>query len=169
MFPIKTILHPTDLSDSSRCAFALASSLAGAQGSRLVVLHVNRHAGPPVAFGAPLGTPPRDEYKEKLSEILHRFRGADPKAPVEYLLAEGNVPETILRVADETGCDLIVMGSHGRSLLGQVLKGSVAKEVVRKARCAVVTVRAPRPAGPVVPPAHVHETGSPAELGSGHP
>jgi nucleotide-binding universal stress UspA family protein len=43
--------------------------------------------------------------------------------------------------ADDTGIDLIVIGTHGRSGLSHVLLGSVAEKVVRKANCPVLTVR----------------------------
>ena len=44
---------------------------------------------------------------------------------------------------DKLGCDLIVMGTHGRSWLKHRLFGSVAEEVVRRARCPVMVVKAP--------------------------
>ena len=43
--------------------------------------------------------------------------------------------------ATDTGIDLIVIGTHGRSGLSHVLLGSVAEKVVRKANCPVLTVR----------------------------
>jgi nucleotide-binding universal stress UspA family protein len=49
-------------------------------------------------------------------------------------------------VAQETGCNLIVMGTHGRTGLGRLLMGSVAEKVVREAPCLVLTAKAPLPA-----------------------
>ena len=46
-------------------------------------------------------------------------------------------------MANQSRCDLIVMGSHGRSGLGRLLMGSVAEAVLRKAPCPVLTVRVP--------------------------
>jgi len=40
-------------------------------------------------------------------------------------------------------CDLIVMGTHGRTGLGRLLVGSVAEEVLRKAVCPVLVVKTP--------------------------
>ena len=48
----------------------------------------------------------------------------------------------ILRLADEIGADLIVMGSRGRSGLSNVLLGSVAERTLRLATCPVVPVKA---------------------------
>jgi nucleotide-binding universal stress UspA family protein len=55
----------------------------------------------------------------------------------------GNTPSEIVRVAKEIGCDLIVMGTHGRTGLGRVFMGSVAEEILKKAPCAVLTLKTP--------------------------
>jgi nucleotide-binding universal stress UspA family protein len=47
----------------------------------------------------------------------------------------------ILRMAEELHADMIVMGTHGRSGLVHLMIGSVAERVVRKAPCAVLTVK----------------------------
>jgi nucleotide-binding universal stress UspA family protein len=70
---------------------------------------------------------------------------SDPAVKIEHRLAEGDPAREILRVARETGCDLIVMGTHGWTGLGRLLMGSVAEQVVRKATCPVLTVKTPIP------------------------
>jgi quercetin dioxygenase-like cupin family protein len=62
---------------------------------------------------------------------------------VEHRVAEGNAPGEILRLAQALRCDLIVMGTHGRTGLDRLLTGSVAEEVLRKAICPVLVVRMP--------------------------
>ena len=49
----------------------------------------------------------------------------------------------ILDLLEKRGCDLIVMGTHGHSWLKQRLFGSVTEEVIRRARCPVMVVKAP--------------------------
>jgi len=83
-------------------------------------------------------------------ELMESFQSQLERA---VLLEEedGDAAEEILRVAEEVRCDLIVMGTHGRSGLGRLLMGSVAEQVMRKARCPVLTVKcpaAPQSAGP---------------------
>jgi nucleotide-binding universal stress UspA family protein len=46
-----------------------------------------------------------------------------------------------VRYAQEADIDLIVMGTHGRGLVGHMVMGSVAEKVVRTASCPVLTVR----------------------------
>jgi len=53
----------------------------------------------------------------------------------------GPPADTIVRVAQERGVDLIVMSTHGRTGLQHVLMGSVAEKVVRLAPCPVLTVK----------------------------
>jgi nucleotide-binding universal stress UspA family protein len=78
-------------------------------------------------------------------EWLGKIQSPDPKVHVEHRLAEGEPDETILRVARESNCDLIVMGTHGRTGLRRALMGSVAEQVVRLATCPVLTVNSPFP------------------------
>ena len=50
----------------------------------------------------------------------------------------------IVRYAREHQIDLIVLGTHGRGLIGHMLLGSVAERVVRTAPCPVLAVRHPQ-------------------------
>lgn len=144
MLPIKTILHPTDFSERSALAFRLACSLARDYGARLVVLHVVEHPTPLGVEGVMLPPPEMD-----LASLRQRLQELRPPAvvSVEHRLVEGNPVDEVLGVAIQLGCDLIVMGTHGRTGLGRALMGSVAEQVVRKARCPVLTVKAPVAAG----------------------
>jgi nucleotide-binding universal stress UspA family protein len=144
MLHIKTILHPTDFSANSEPAFRLACSLARDYGARLIVLHV---AAPPVVFYTPEMFPaPVEDTRESVRERLLLMKPRSPETPVEHRLSEGEAPGEILRAARETKCDVIVMGTHGRTGLGRLLLGSVAEQVLRRAPCPVVTVKKPLPA-----------------------
>jgi nucleotide-binding universal stress UspA family protein len=144
MLSIRTVLHPTDFSAYSKHAFGLACSLARDYGARLLVLHV---APPPViVYSEGLAIPPEPtQYKDQLLRQLRQVQAGDPKVQVEHRLVEGDAVAEILRAAGETKCDLIVMGTHGRTGLGRLLMGSVAERVMRKAACPVVTVKTPFP------------------------
>jgi nucleotide-binding universal stress UspA family protein len=143
MFPIQTILHPTDFSHSSDFAFQLACSLAQAHGARIHVLHVGRE---PVIVPVEGIIPPEPErYQEELTAKLDELRAEDPNIPVKrQLLFFGDPAAEILRVAQAIKSDLIVMGTRGRTGLGRLLMGSVAEQVVRKASCPVLTVKTPQ-------------------------
>ena len=51
-----------------------------------------------------------------------------------------------MRYARESGSDMIVMGTHGRTGMDRILMGSVAEKVLREARCSVMVVKLPRSA-----------------------
>jgi nucleotide-binding universal stress UspA family protein len=168
MLPIHTILHPTDFSEHADNAYRVARLIAHECGARLIVLHVvGIHADVlPVVItemGVPFVLPgdyqgyhtalhqqlqersdPTGDFLRNhasMNRQLHdRFDKGD-KTRVETRLEDGDAAEVILRVAEEVRCDLIVMGTHGRSGLGRLLMGSVAEAVMRKARCPILTVK----------------------------
>lgn len=140
---IHTILHPTDFSENSQCAFQMACSLAKEHNARLILLHVMPASSAPI-----LSEPTPDPLKpaEAQESLQGRFtwpEPADTKVRVEHRVAEGDSPEEILNLAKAIPCDLIVMGSHGRTGLRRLLTGSVAEEVLRNASCPVLVVRSP--------------------------
>jgi nucleotide-binding universal stress UspA family protein len=137
MFPMRTILHPTDFSDSANCALQLACSLARQHNAQVVILHV-------VPLPAVMYGPPPENYLDHLLDKLCHMKPSEPEARVQHLVVEGDAATEILRVAGQVRCDLIVMGTHGRRGLGRLLLGSVAERVVRQASCPVMTVKAPQ-------------------------
>lgn len=153
---IETILHPTDFSVCSQLAFQLACSLAREQAARLILLHV---AVPPVVIYNEQGEllPPPEDYRGSAEEQLFKLQPHDPKIRAEYRMEEGQVASTIIRVAEEVKADLIVMGTLGRTGLDRWLIGSVARSVIRKAHCPVLTVKAPQE---ILPNASTQEPGN---------
>jgi nucleotide-binding universal stress UspA family protein len=148
MLQIRTILHPTDFSTRSARALELACLLAQQCGARVIVLHVIDYVRP-VYSGVSLPPPPPPmpaEERNAISNQLNQIQAPVPGVKLEHRLVEGDPAEAILLVAQELNCDLIVMGTHGRTGLGRLLMGSVAENVLRAATCPVVTVRVPLPA-----------------------
>jgi nucleotide-binding universal stress UspA family protein len=139
--PIRTILYPTDFSRPCEEAFRVACDLAKDASARLLVLHV---AVPPAVapLHMPVPAPLPEDHQEKLKEMLHRLQAAAPDVRMDCRVAKGDAAAGILDAAQDTPCDLIVMGTHGRTGLGRALMGSVAEQVLRTAPCPVLTVRA---------------------------
>lgn len=146
LLTIRSVLCPTDFSDRSRYAFGVACALARDYGARLTVLHVIEPAVVTGELGLAMVLPEQDV--EWARGQLESFRPPPGAAPpdVAYRCERGDAAGTILRVADATGCDLIVMGTHGRTGLDRLLAGSVAESVQRRAACPVLCVRVPVPA-----------------------
>jgi len=60
--------------------------------------------------------------------------------PFSSFVEVGTPSKAILRVAEEWGADVIVMGTHGRKGLPHLLMGSVAEDLVRHSKKAVVII-----------------------------
>jgi universal stress protein A len=133
------ILCPTDFSTIGQTALEMATSLARDRGATLVIMHVEE---PPMAYGGGelyygIEEPNREELKRMLSEVVP----ADPAVPYEHRLMIGSPATAIVEMAQRENVNLIVMPTHGRTGLMRLLMGSVAEEVVRKAKCPVLTVK----------------------------
>jgi universal stress protein A len=85
------------------------------------------------------------DAEKELSHVLARVRADWPKT--DAVLYRATPEEAILAVAASHGCDLIVIGTHGRTGVAHMLLGSVAEAVVRRSPVAVLTVHPP-PARP---------------------
>jgi nucleotide-binding universal stress UspA family protein len=139
---IRRILCPTDFSLYSARALRHAGALARRFESRLSVLHVSPLWVPNA--GSPLhASPPRTPVAlEAFAEDVYRF--ARPCVPdgvaVETMVREGDPWREILEAATDLPADLVVMGTHGRGGFEELLLGSVADKVLRRARCPVLTV-----------------------------
>lgn len=150
MLPIAAILHPTDFSEHSQFAFRLACALARDYNARLVLLNVTP---PPMVVyaGGPVPPDPWPSIEEAQAK-LHELETQAHHVRVESQVMEGDAVEMILRAAEETRSDLIVMGTHGRTALARLLLGSVAEAVLRKASCPVLTVKPPAASGQAAHP-----------------
>ena len=153
MDAIKRILVPTDFSAHADEAFRVAHTLARATGAEVVVFHVARPPAVATEGGALLAGPGQEPTN--LWERFREFQSGDPRVRVEHRVIVADRPGAahVLEILDQLGCDLIVMGTHGRRGLRHLLFGSVTEDVVRRARCPVMVVKAPPQAVPVSEPA----------------
>jgi len=150
MLTINNILFPTDFSERADAAFHVAAAMARDHGASLTILHVRDL---PLAAFAEFGAvpPPSDRpTRAAVLEKLNEYEPPDEKTHVDLIVADGTPAEEIVRTATDRHTDLIVMGTHGRTGLGRLVMGSVAEEVVRKAPCPVLTLKAPMAAAELV-------------------
>ena len=143
MIELNHILVPHDFSETSAAAVSYAIALARRFNARLTFLHVGTSAQEAFDTEFPIGLEDarEDAIRERLLKIV------TPQEQVEFapqfVVRPGSPASEIVRFADEHGADLIVMGTHGRGLVGHVVMGSVAEKVVRTSPCPVLTVRNP--------------------------
>jgi nucleotide-binding universal stress UspA family protein len=161
MNAIRKILVPTDFSAHADEAFRVAQALAGPLKAEVVLFHVAR----PPAVAAEDGLFLSDLEKAPSANLWERFHAVQPDDPAvrvrhEVIVADRPDAGHILDILERLGCDLIVMGTHGRSWLKQRLFGSVAEDVVRHARCPVMVVKAPIQARDAPAPEAAQATGT---------
>jgi quercetin dioxygenase-like cupin family protein len=111
------------------------------------------------------------EAAETQDQLEGRFPWPEPTDPliiVEHRVAEGDAAEEIVHLAQAVPCDLIVMGTHGRTGWNRFLTGSVAEEVVRRATCPVLTIKH-APAGAASQSAPVRHLAKPGEIVDARP
>ena len=71
-----------------------------------------------------------------------RWLDADKKFRISHRILYGRIAPTLLSYADDLGADLVVTGTHGRSVIGRILAGQTVAKLVRGARCSVLVLPA---------------------------
>jgi nucleotide-binding universal stress UspA family protein len=144
----KHILCPIDGSQRALQALDMAAKFATEQGADLTICTVvDPSKAAAMAFGDPQMSNAcfealEDDAKTMITEVAARVQ---PTAHTAVIC--GQTVESIVQFATEHGCDLIIMGSHGRSGIQRALLGSVTEGVVRHATVPVLIERyTPRPA-----------------------
>lgn len=146
MVVLKNILVATDFSEPSAVALAYGRDLARSYGATLHVLHIVEDVmlryTPEVAFAIP--DLQRDLEKAARRDLDAIITDDDRKTlKIEAVVQTTfNIPGGINEYAKTHAIDLIVVGTHGRGAVKQLLMGSAAERVVRSAPCPVLAVRA---------------------------
>ncbi len=124
---VQRILVPIDFESPSRDALAYAAELAGALRSEILMVHVLDE----------LQSDRQRATWEFLAELGRRFGVPESRLFVDV----GDPADAIVALAQRKEVDLVVQGTRGRRLLAGLPLGSTASAVVRRATCAVLTVR----------------------------
>ena len=141
----RRILVPVDFAPPSEAAVETAVALARRFGAILSIVHVLDVASPPYVEGATLAALRRDSaarLRDVERKVALAAMRADRPPRWRVLLREGATAREILRTAQADRTDLIVIGSHARRGLSRFFLGSTAEEVIRRATCPVVVVKA---------------------------
>jgi nucleotide-binding universal stress UspA family protein len=85
------------------------------------------------------------EQKERVREFVREnFADLIDKVRVTEVVEAGVPYNKIVTKAEEEHIDLIVMSTHGRTGLEQIMLGSVTAKVVARASCPVLSIRPPK-------------------------
>ncbi len=158
---IRTILCATDLSPRAPEIFRYAMGLAQSCGAKIVLVHAVEPLSPFAKSMVDLYVTKEqneqlhrqayDRLLEALGEKLELFCRdelcTDPQGRdrvTDIRIVEGRPSEVVVAEAAKAKADLIVMGSHGHSAVGEILLGSTAHQVTLHAPVPVLLVRLPK-------------------------
>jgi len=146
----KKILIPTDGSALSAQAANKGVCFARSIGAEVVALYVTQPFAATVGFDGMAAAyaitdedydkTAAEQAKKYLKAVLDRAETAGIKASGKAV-SNFNVADGLVQAAEEEGCDLIFIGSHGRSGLSRLLLGSVTIKVLSLAKTAVLVYR----------------------------
>ena len=150
----KQILLPTDGSPLSEAAIAKGIALAKSLRARVIGLHVIPRPSPGDIWDvwSPEDSEEarqfRDRFNERMELMAQRYlsvieeKAKEAGVPYEniYIHADSSY-EGILKVAEEKGCDLIVISSHGNMGIREALLGSVTTRVLGHSKIPVLVCR----------------------------
>ncbi len=137
--PKKSVVVPVDFSDDSIEAARLARSMV-ADATELHVIHV-LPALAPTEPGVIWHTVDDGSRTDHATEALAERLAAPDYQGIDIRVVFGDPGSEIAEFAKETGAELIILPSHGRTGLKRLLIGSVAERVVRLAHCPVLVLR----------------------------
>lgn len=144
-FEIKRIAAPIDFSETSMLSIEHAGHMANLFKAEVVLVHVqekNWHnftiIEPEAAFEVPPGMVERVHSKlEELAQGISKDYGVKASA----IVTNGNVYNEIIKITEEVGADLIVMGTHGVSGFEEFFVGSNTYRVVTRSKAPVLSVQ----------------------------
>ena len=136
-----------DFAEPSRLALVEAADAAKRSNAELTLVHA--YIPPYASLVAsdmlpPGGASVMDQVRSDLSAQLDGLRAEAERiagAPVRAKLLEGDPGSEVPRFLRETGQELLVVATHGRTGLKRLMLGSVAEKLVREAPCSVLVVR----------------------------
>ena len=137
---ISRILLPVDGSRLSDAAAEASIDLAGESAS-VVLLHVRRTV--PTGLGEPNASTLLAHLDKQAEGVMAHYRARLNNANVDFieLVIGGDVAEVITNVAEVEKCDLIVIGSKGKSDLEGLFLGSVTHKVLQTTGKPVLVVK----------------------------
>jgi len=144
-YPYRHVLVPTDGSECAAAALDRAVAIAKAAGATLHVLSVVDIPSTGIDASAEFRI---DALREAASEVIEDATATAEQASVDPVVKRievaGSVSRAIGSYVEETDVDLVVMGTRGRTGLGEYLLGSTTERTVRTTAVPVLTVPEPR-------------------------
>ena len=158
---IQTVLYATDLSKNSAYAFRYAVNTARQHNAKIHLLHVIGALSPQEEAlilvyveqkeldrrRKDANEDLRQKIEERLKQFAERELKDDPetmKRVVGIHVVEGDPATEILNMSDKLGSDIVIMGTHGKGVIGHAFLGSVAEKILRRIHKPVYIIPLPK-------------------------
>jgi nucleotide-binding universal stress UspA family protein len=141
---MKRILIALDYDPTAQRVAEIGHALGKALRAEIVLMHVISKAlhyaaleYPVMGFGGYMNIDPNqldridDQLKQNLKDFLDQTKKHLSDKSIQTLVTEGDPAESIIEIAKAASADIIVMGSHSRKWLEQIVMGSVTEKVLR--------------------------------------
>ncbi len=145
----KKILVPVDFSELSPAVIQAAVEIGEIRNAEVDVLHVAKESNYLPYYGEDFAPPKislsslKEDARVALeSQFEDLVRKVSTRAKVKTTMVWGDPVKEIIKISESGDFDLIVMATHGRKGLSRLFIGSVTEEVIRRAPCLVLAIRA---------------------------
>lgn len=136
------ILVPLDGSKLAECVIPhLETFITGLKVKNVVFVKVEKPI-PPTARGdwQQKETARKASAKAYLDQVAERIKANGTRLHTEVII--GNVADSLAHYAEDNDCDLILIGTHGRTGFSRLAKGSVAEDVLHSAAVPILIIKA---------------------------
>jgi nucleotide-binding universal stress UspA family protein len=137
------VLIALDFNPTAQKVAEKGFTLAKTMGAEVILLHVivdpifysSMESAPMMGYVGNMFTAPApmssvEDVKNAAQQFLDKSKHHLGDEAIQTLVKEGDFAESILKAAKESHADVIVMGSHSRRWLDEVLMGSVTEKVL---------------------------------------
>lgn len=150
---MKRILIAIDYNISAQKVAELGYSLGKAMHAEILLIHViedvmyyaSQSYDPIMGFGGFvntnfLGPDVQESLEREAYHFLEKTAIHLNDADINIHVSHGNIEDTILATAEEKQCDLIVIGTHSRKWLEEILLGSTAHKLLKNSRIPLLII-----------------------------
>lgn len=144
MADTKTLIFPTDFSEASRAALDWVRRMAD---TFEATVHCVSCVQNPVILQPTVGAiyPTMEDLRGEAEKRLEEFAAeylSDLAQPVKRIVLTGRPADEIVSYAAEIKAEMVIMATHGHSGLAHIIIGSTTENVLRHAKCPVLSIRA---------------------------
>lgn len=142
MHNINHIMFPTDFSSDAENALPFALEIAKHSGAKITLFHVIEAPAYIPHDTTELPQTHSQKARSILEQVVDNIRDSEQyrDLQIESVLQNGTVTTEIMSMLDESGADLVVMGTKGKTGMNKILFGSIASKIMLDANIPVLAI-----------------------------